>query len=162
MFNFPAHQILMETSLKMDGNKKIDCRAVDYDWFKASVWKKSLRGQTQLTFAKSKSVHRHCAIRHGGGLGCNLGGSKKPSSTLKATSTEMPCRKKIQMTGVQLQAAAQPRILMETVQGHYHSLSWVSWLQKSLSGWLCYAPSTFLRHMETMCAPDNEGSETRS
>lgn len=99
MFNFPLHQILMEASLKMDGNKKIDCRAVDNDWFKASVWKKSLRGQTQLTFAKSKSVHRHCAIRHGGGLGCNLGGSKKPSSTLKATSTEMPCRGIIQMTG---------------------------------------------------------------
>lgn len=31
MFNFPVHQILMEASLKMDGNKKIDFRAVDYD-----------------------------------------------------------------------------------------------------------------------------------
>lgn len=92
--NFLVHPILNKTSLNMDENKKIDCRAVHSNLFRVECLELERSNIAQFLPLQKPSFHCQCAIRHRGGSGCNLGESKKPSSTLKATSSEMPCRRK--------------------------------------------------------------------
>lgn len=88
MLNFLIHQIFNNISLHMDGNTKMECRAVSVECSIVLEVKLS----SVLTFANSWVCH--CAIKHGGGIRLEPEGRTKPSSTLKATSTEMPWRRK--------------------------------------------------------------------
>lgn len=89
MLNFLVHQILSETWLNMDENKKRNCRAVSWDCFKAVLRVGEVKRLSSY-LCKKQTFHCNCAIRHVGGLGCSLGESQKTSSTLRATSTELP------------------------------------------------------------------------
>lgn len=174
MLNFLLHQILNETSLNMDGYKKMDCGAVKLNGYKATVWRV---GEVKLSsyLCKKPSFHCQCAIRHGPGSGCNLGQSKEPSSAVKATSSEMPCRRKrgwhrdksAPMQG--LETATRSLLPTKILRGG-ETMSWSQsvWVKLGLRAFKVSIYMTLLgeelvlRFMERMRAQDDEGGETRS
>ncbi len=172
MLNLLVHQIFNEASLNLDGNKKDNPLSCLLGLCQSECFQSLGVKQLGAYLCRKPSFLCHCAIRHGGGSGRDLGERKKPSSTLKATSSEMPWRGKFRWQFSSHARFGDSSAVLTHNQApsgrRYNVIITACLAQTGFSSFKVsvlmsvWSAEPVLSHMESMCLQDNEGGETRS